>query len=229
MASQEAHPTLIGSQRSGELSGARDPRSRRFVRLPTFWKAMIITSFVINMILVFVLVLLAGFFLRWQAQIGETTVGARGFARANVMELRDVVQQLQDAHIKTTIPLNQPLPVHLDVPIDQTTLVTTTAPVPISVPAFIDMGPFGQLRPNVNLSLPEGTQLTIRLKLNVPLDTTIPVKLDVPVDIAMKDTELAPQFRRLGGVVDRLVYPAAPLLGIDIPKPDPPQVQDSPK
>lgn len=228
MARQEARRSLLNFRRSEDADVAQPPPPR-FVRLPTFWKAMIITSFVINMLLVFVLVLIAGFFLRWRAQIGETTLGARDFARANVVELRDVVQQLQNAHIKTTIPLNQPLPVHLDVPIDQTTLVTTTADVPISVPAFIDMGPFGQLHPNVNLALPAGTRLLIALKLNVPLDTTIPVKLDVPVDIAMKDTELAPQFRRLGGVVDRLVAPAGPLLGIDIPQPDPPQIPEDQK
>jgi hypothetical protein len=231
MARQEARRSLLNLRRPVADADAdvSEPPPPRFVRLPPFWKAMIITSFVINMLLVFLLVLIAGFFLRWRAQIGETTLGARDFARANVVELRDVVQQLQSAHIKTTIPLNQPLPVHLVVPIDQTTLVTTTADVPLSVPAFIDMGPFGQLRPNVNLSLPAGTQLLIALKLNVPLDTTIPVKLDVPVDIAMKDTELAPQFRRLGGVVDRLVAPAAPLLNLNIPQPDPPQGEEPQK
>jgi hypothetical protein len=81
----------------------------------------------------------------------------------------------------------------------------------------------------VNLSLPAGTQLRIALKLNVPLDTTIPVRLNVPVDIAMQDTELAPQFRRLGNIVDRLVYPAAPLLGMEIPEPAPPQLPEPQK
>lgn len=227
MARQDAQPALRSTPRSDAAADPQQPRPQRFVRLPAFWKAMIITSFVINMIFVFVIVLLAAFVLRWRPQIGSTTVGIQGFARSNVAELRDVVQQLQDAHIRTTIPLDQPLPVHLDVPIDQTTLVTTTEAIPLSVPAFIDMGPFGQLRPNVNLSLPAGTQLQIRLKLNVPLETTIPVRLSVPVDIAMSDTELAPQFRRLGGVVDRLAYPAAPLLGMDIPEPDPPQVDQT--
>ena len=48
---------------------------------------------------------------------------------------------------------------------------------------------------------------------------------DVPVDIAMANTELAPQFRRLGNVVDRLVYPAKDLLGMpDVNKPAPPIV-----
>ena len=225
MAQQEAQSSFMQVSSTADTAGAQEPRPRRYVRLPSFWKAMIITSFVFNMIFVFILVLLAAFYLRWQTQISDTTVGLKGFAVGNIQELRDVVQQLQAAHIKTTIPLDQPLPVHLPVPIDQTTLVTTTAPVQISVPADIDMGPFGQLHPNVNLALPEGTQLLIKLKLTVPLDTVIPVKLNVPVDIAMKDTELAPQFKRLGNVVDRLVYPVAPLLGIDgVEKPEPPQV-----
>ena len=74
--------------------------------------------------------------------------------------------------------------------------------------------------------LPAGTPLKIKLDMMIPLDdVTIPIKLDVPVDIAMAETELAPQFRRLGNVVDRLVYPAKDLLGIpDVRKPDPPIV-----
>jgi hypothetical protein len=229
MARQEARRSLFNFRSRSEAAEVQTPRPRRSVPLPPFWKAMIITSFVINMVLIFIVLLLVGFFLQWRSAIGRTTVGVQGFARDNVAELRDVVQQLQAAHIRTTIPIDQPLPVHIDVPIDQTTLVTTTEPVPISVPAFIDLGPFGSLTPNVNLSLPAGTQLRIALKLNVPLDTTIPVRLNVPVDIAMQDTELAPQFRRLGNIVDRLVYPAAPLLGMEIPEPAPPQLPEPQK
>src|SRR5689334_17922798 len=164
MAQQEAQGSLMNVSSAADTAGAHEPRPRRYVRLPAFWKAMIITSFVFNVIFIFILILLAGFYIRWQSQISDTTVGVKGFATGNIVELRDVVQQLQAAHIKTTIPLDQPLPVHLTVPIDQTTLVTTTMPVQISVPADIDMGPFGQLHPNVNLALPEGTQLLIKLK-----------------------------------------------------------------
>jgi hypothetical protein len=202
----------------------REPQTLS-VQLPALWKAMIITSFAFNLILIFVVLYLGGFLLQNRAYVGTATQNIAG----NVSELRDVVAQLQAAHIKTTIQLDQPLPVHLTVPIDTTTLVTTTAPVPISVPADIDMGPFGQLHPNVNLSLPAGTQLNIALKLNVPLDTTIPVKLKVPVDIPMAKTALAPQFRRLGAVLDRLLSSAAPLLNLDIPNPDPIRLPTKPK
>lgn len=185
--------------------------------LPTLYKAMIITSFVMNMILLVVLLVLAGLafqFYQQRNQLLAITGWTQGFARENISELTNIVAGLETATIRTTIPIDEPLPVTLNVPIDQETVVTTVAPVPINVPASIDMGPFGQLYPNVNLSLPAGTQLNIKLKLDVPLETTIPVKLNVPVEIPLKDTELGPLFTRLGDLLDKLLAPAAPLLGL---------------
>lgn len=219
MARQEAGRSFLGFRRNNKVADAQEP-SPRLVNLPPFWKAMIITSFVINMVLVTVLLFVVGLLFISRPWIPGTAVGAKGFARANIVELRDVVQKLQSAHIRTTIPVKLDVPVNLVVPIDQTTLVTTTADIPISVPASIDMGAFGQLYPNVNLSLPAGTPLMIRLKLDVPLNTTIPLDKPLPIDIALSETELAPQFKRLGDVVDRLVGPVAPLLDIDMKQPD---------
>ena len=204
-------------------SGAPEGPEPLSVKLPALWKAMILTSFAINLILIAVLIYLGGLLLQNRGYIGGTTQNIAG----NVRELQDVVVQLQKAHITTSIPLDQPLPVHLNVPIDTTTTVTTTAPVPLNVPADIDMGPFGQLHPNVSLDLPAGTSLNIRLKLNVPLDTTIPVKLTVPVDIPMEETALAPQFERLGAVLNRLLSSVGPLIGVPIPETLPP-IQEPP-
>ncbi len=212
---------------------ADSPRDARplFVQLPALWKAMIITSFAINLILIGVLVGALFFVWRWQPQLLGTITGVRGFAQGEVGELRDVVQQLQAAHIKTTIPLNQPLPLKglgVVVPVNQEPTVTLVEPVPLSLAgADIDLGNGNRLRANnISLVLPEGTPLKIKLNMQIPLDeVTIPIKLDVPVDIAMADTELAPQFRRLGNVVDRLVYPARGLLDMpDVQQPPPPQV-----
>jgi hypothetical protein len=229
MASTEAQRSQTGFFRRD----ANSPRDSRplFVQLPGLWKAMIITSFVINIILIAVLIGAAYFFLSWRSQIASTTVGVQGFAHDNVAELRDVVQQLQAAHIKTTIPLNQPLPLKglgVVVPVSQEPTVTLVEDVPLNLSgADIDLGAGNRLRAqNISLVLPAGTPLKIKLDMQIPLDdVTIPIKLDVPVDIAMNDTELAPQFRRLGNVVDRLVYPAKDLLGMpDVDKPEPPIV-----
>ena len=180
---------------------------------------MIITSFAINLILFAVLIGAGYFFWQNSLYIAGTTVGVKGFAHDNVAELRDVVQQLQAAHIKTTIPLNQQLPLKgkgVVVPVSQEPTVTLVEAVPLNLAgADIDLGAGNRLRAqNISLVLPAGTPLKIKLDLQIPLDdVTIPINLDVPVDIAMADTELAPQFRRLGNVVDRLVYPAAICLG----------------
>lgn len=229
MASTEAQRSQTGFFRRD----ANSPRDSRplFVQLPGLWKAMIITSFVINIIMIAVLIGAGYFFLSWRSQIASTTVGVQGFAHDNVAELRDVVQQLQAAHIKTTIPLNQPLPLKglgVVVPVSQEPTVTLVEDVPLNLSgADIDLGAGNRLRAqNINLVLPAGTPLKIKLDMQIPLDdVTIPIKLDVPVDIAMNDTELAPQFRRLGNVVDRLVYPAKDLLGMpEVDKPAPPIV-----
>jgi hypothetical protein len=192
---------------------------------------MIITSFAINLVLIALLIGAGYFFWQWRSSLASTTVGVQGFAHDNVAELRDVVDQLEAAHIVTTIPLNQNLSLKdkgVIVPVDQVTQVTLTNDVPLNLAgADIDLGAGNRLRAqNISLVLPAGTPLTIALKMNIPLDdVTIPIQLDVPVDIALAKTELGPQFQRLGNVVDRLVYPARDLLEMpDVEKPPPPQV-----
>jgi hypothetical protein len=229
MASTEAQSSST-SFLSSDRKAPRDAQPM-FVQLPRLWKAMIITSFVVNMILFAVLIGVGFFFWQNSLYIAGTTVGVQGFAHDNIAELRDVVQQLQAAHIKTTIPLNQPLPLKglgVVVPLHQEPTVTLVDPVQLNLDgADINLGAGNQLHAqNISLVLPAGTPLKIKLDMLIPLDdVTIPIKLDVPVDIAMANTELAPQFRRLGNVVDRLVYPAKGLLGMpDVNKPDPPIV-----
>ena len=197
------------------------------VQLPRLWKAMILTSFVLNLVLFTVVGVLLAFGFTWRNDLLSTTTKLQSFARGNVSELRDVVQQLQSAHIITNIALSQNLPLKgagVSVPVDQETVVTLQEPVPLSLAgADIDLGAGNRLHAtNINLVLPQGTPLKIKLQMNIPLDdVTIPIKLQVPVDIAMADTQLAPQFKRLGDVVDRLASPAGPLLGIEIPMPKP--------
>jgi hypothetical protein len=211
------------------------PRDTRplFVQLPMLWKAMIITSFVINLVLIAALIGVGFFVWQWRGELMNTTAGVQGFAKGNIAELRDVVDQLQAAHIRTTIPLDQPLPLKglgVVVPVSQEPTVTLVDDVPITLGgASIDLGNGNRLRADsISITLPAGTPLKIKLDMQIPLDdVTIPIKLDVPVDIAMADTELAPQFKRLGNVVDRLLYPAKNLLGMpDVEQPPPPQVPE---
>jgi hypothetical protein len=225
MASTEANnqPLSVSSERP---SAANNPPPKRNTRLTSFWKALILTSFLINLVLIFVVLLLVGFIIQWQSQIGGTIGGVQGFARNNVAELRSVVAGLEGASIKTNIPLDSvTIPIKLDVPVNQETTVELTEAAQVVVEgADIDLGLSGRLRANVNLLLPVGTKLKIRLNLNIPIDQPLPLKgqgVEVPVVIPLKETELGPQFRRLGELVDRLAGPAAPLLGLDIPSAPP--------
>ncbi|MCU0492076.1 MAG: hypothetical protein MUD01_10830 [Chloroflexaceae bacterium] len=194
--------------------GSKSATPVRYARLAPLYKGLIWTSFVINAILLVVVGVLVGILLTQFRQITDLSTTARSFAGDNVAELQDVVNKLQDATIKTTIPLNEPLPLKgsgVVVPVDQVTQVTLTQPVPLLLAgADIDLGSGNRLRAqNIRLTLPEGTPLEIALKMDIPLDNvTIPVKLNVPVSIPLKDTELGPQFERLGALVERLVTPA---------------------
>ncbi len=194
---------------------------KRYARLSPFWKALIVTSFVMNAILLTIVLLLGGFAIWWRAELADSVVVGKDFAVSNITELRNVVAELETSTIVTSIPLDQPLPLRgsgIVVPVNQEPVVTLVDPVPLTLSnADIDLGNGNRLRANnIALTLPAGTPLKIKLNLNIPLDdVTIPIKLNVPVKIPLKDTELGPLFKRLGTIVDNLVGPFAPLLGIE--------------
>lgn len=221
MASTElsGQPTLsAGRSKADQPNGPK----RGGTRLTSLWKAMIIISFSINAILLIVVGIMAGLLFQMRDVLLSTDNGLMGFTRNNVAELRSVVDGLEAATIKTQIPLDDvTIPVRLNVPVDQETTVELTESAAVVVEgADIDLGLAGRLRANVNLLLPEGTKLKIHLNMNIPIDQPLPLKdqgVSVPVAIPLKDTELGPQFRRLGDLVDRIAGPFAPLLGLDIP------------
>ena len=226
MASAEMTNNALRRERSESDNDLKNQNPRRGGRLTSFWKALIITSFAINAILLLTLCLVGGFVLTWRNQLMNTTAGVQGFARNNVAELRDVVSGLEGATIRQDISLDSVvIPLKLDVPVDQQTTVVTTEDVPLQVKnAVINLGAAGQLLADVNLSLPAGTPLNIHLQMNIPIDQPLSLKgknVTVPVNIPLKDTELGPEFRRLGNLVDRLAGPAAPILSLDIPEAPP--------
>lgn len=203
------------------------PSPRRYARISPLYKALIWTSFLINAVLLIALGVLAGFLLQNRQQV--TTLAASGsvFAANNVAELQDVVADLQTSTIVYTVPLDTRLPVELDVPINPSTIMTPrnvvrlTESVPLQAPARITFpGGGGNLNATVNIELPAGLELPVELNMDVKLVTSIPVQLDVPVNIPLAETELGPQFRRLGAIVGRLVDPVAPMLPMPETPPD---------
>ncbi len=189
------------------------PPPKRYARIAPLYKAMIWTSFGLNLILLVVVAVLVGIVVTQRTQLGSLVGNVQAFAGNNVAELQDVVDKLETSRIIYTVPLNTQIPIVIDVPIQQESIVTLTEPVPLSVPAAILFpGGGGNLNATVNIQLPTGLELPVKLDLTVPLETAIPVELEVPVNIPLAETELGPQFQRLGAVVERLVTPAEPLL-----------------
>ncbi len=203
------------------------PRPRRYARIPPLYKALIWTSFLINAVLLIAIGVLAGVLLQNRNQVRALAANGSVFAANNVAELQDVVADLQRSTIVYTVPLDTRLPIELNVPINRDTIttprnvVTLTEPVPLTAPAAIVFpGGGGNLNATVNIQLPAGMELPVDLNMDVKLVTSIPVQLDVPVNIPLAETELGPQFQRLGAIVDRLVDPVAPLLPMPEVPPD---------
>jgi hypothetical protein len=186
---------------------------QRYAPIAPLYRALIWTSFLINAILLIVVGVLVGIVLTQRNQVTGLVSNTQGFAGTNITELEDVVAKLQQATIVYTVPLDTRLPIEIDVPINQGTVVTLTEPVPLDVPASIIFPGVGNLAAsNVRITLPANLRLPIALNFSVPLRTSVPVVLDVPVRIPLAETELGPQFQRLGAIVDRLVTPFDPLL-----------------
>jgi hypothetical protein len=212
---------------------ARDPRRpRRYARISPLYKALIWTSFLINAVLLIVLAVVVGTLLQNRNQVQTLAGTGTTFAANNLAELQDVVADLQEATIIYTVPLDTRLPIELNVPINRDTITTPrnvvrlTEPVRLQAPAAIVFpGGGGNLNASVTITLPEGLELPVDLNMDVQLVTSIPVQLDVPVRIPLRETELGPQFARLGAIVDRLVNPLAPLLPMPETPPDSSQAE----
>lgn len=186
----------------------------RYARIAPLYKALIWTSFLVNAVLIIIVAVLGWSLWSTRNQLIGITHQAQVFAGANVHELQSVIADLEDATIIHTVELRgASLPIELQVPINQSTRVILTEDVPLSVPASI-LFPSGggNLNASVNINLPAGLELPIALDFQVPLETSVPVNLDVPVNIPLRETELGPQFERLGKLVDGLVNPVEDLI-----------------
>jgi hypothetical protein len=203
----------MAEQQEQTVTTTTKKTKQRYAPIAPLYRALIWTSFLINAILLIIVGVLAGIVLTQRNQITGLVGTTQGFAGTNIAELEDVVDKLQEATIVYTVPLDTRLPIEIDVPINQSTVVTLTEPIPLDVPASIIFPGVGNLAAsNVRITLPANLRLPIALNFSVPLRTSVPVVLDVPVKIPLAETELGPQFQRLGAIVDRLVSPFDPLL-----------------
>ncbi len=159
--------------------------SKPVIDRQAFWLAFerfaLLFSFVTNIILVIVVLVLLGLLMPIKNLI----------ARPIMDQVMTEIDRLGEIHIKTTVVVEDEIRVKFDLPLEQDVDVTTTAPVEISNTAdFYLPGGGGYIHGTVVLDLPAETTLPVRLKASVPVDQMVPVKLEVPVDINLGDTDL---------------------------------------
>jgi hypothetical protein len=146
-----------------------------------FKNFMIIFSFVVNVVLVLVILVLAITIFDLKNNVVTPLVAG----------LHSSFVGLDEATIDWTIPVRDDIQVKFDLPLNQETVVTLTEPVPLSVAATITLPGVGVLNnAQVFLQLPAGLQLPVQLDLTVPVDQQVPVSLDVRAVIPLGQTQL---------------------------------------
>lgn len=170
-------------------AGASKAQPRKGLKLgDAFWKFATLFSFAVNLILILVLAVVVMLIFNIKNSIAQPLVGG----------LYGSFVQMDNASIVTTIQVSDQLPVQFDLPLNQNTIVTTTAPVLITG-ATVDIqgGILTLSNAPTTILLPPGTALPVQLNLVVPVSQTIPVHLNVPVNIALNQTDLHTPFSHL--------------------------------
>lgn len=147
-----------------------------------FWRFMVVFSFIVNIILVVVLLVLGLLIFEIKNEIAQPLVTG----------LHSSFVGLDNATIDWTIPVRDEIQVRLDIPLETNTVVVLTEPVPLQVNALIDLPGINAYNVNasVNLQLPAGLELPVALDLDVAVDQPLPVALDVRAVIPLQETQL---------------------------------------
>jgi hypothetical protein len=168
--------------------------------MPAFWTVASVLSFVVNVILIVVLVVLARELFVLKSMVGDYLLGG----------LYSNFIYMDKAHIKTNITVSDNIPINFTLPISQDTVVVLTENTPING-ANVKITSGGlTINSAANIVLPRGTSLPVHLQLEVPVNTTVPIKINVPVDIPLEQTELHKPFVGLQQVVSPFYWMLRP-------------------
>ena len=163
-----------------------------------FWDAAKSISLLVSMIINVVLIVTVAALVYQVGAIKMTLGSVLG-------QLDSAFEGLGQAVIQDTIQIDQIVPVRFDLPLNQNTVVTTQAPVPISTQATFSLGQFGSINGTVSLQLPTGLQLPVHLELTVPVSNAIPVVFDQPIAIPLAEKGLGPVVAKLRSALGPII------------------------
>jgi hypothetical protein len=185
----ESKPTIV--QAAPDM-----PRRERFLR--ALWTTASTISMGLNVVLIIILVI--GL---WAYRDLKLPEGVDISMLNNLLSgLHANFEKLDQATIRTVIPVDAQIPLDITVPVQRTTQITLSETVSIpNARVVINTGGLN-INSTASVTLPAGTPLTVNLNFDLPVQTTIPVHLDVPVNIPMEETELHEPFVGLQEVVE---------------------------
>jgi hypothetical protein len=165
--------------------------------LPAFWTIASIMSFSVNIVLLIVLAILLQNF----SAVGVTVTGLSDQLLGG---LYTNFVKMDQAHITTTIPVSQEIPVQFTLNVSGPTSVTLSEDVTINgALVTVNTGGLNINRASANIVLPQGTVLPIFIQnLSVPVDQKVLAELNVAVDIPLNETDLHEPFVGLQQVVE---------------------------
>jgi hypothetical protein len=168
-------------------------RNNRF--LPAFWTVASIISLLFNVVL---LILVVGM-LRMVGSLDAASLGSGVLGG-----LYTNFERMDQAHIRTEIPVQAVIPINLTVPVQTTTGITLAKAATISgAHVKISTQLFNVDAPAV-VTLPAGTPLDVTMSMDLPVQAQLPLNLTVPVDIPVSSTDLHPAITGLQNTVKPL-------------------------
>jgi hypothetical protein len=91
--------------------------------------------------------------------------------------------QQPETHVATVVPGSElEAQLRLDIPLSSETVITITNDVPLVVSGTkIELPGLGPIEnATIDLLLPSGLQIPVRIDLDIPIDTVIPIRLATP-------------------------------------------------
>lgn len=170
----------------------RQPREKQEYDLrsiaPLFWTVSGAIALLIAVILLIIVIVIGFNAVKVANAVNQDLVG----------QLYSSFVAMDQAHIKSTIPIESEVPAKFDLQLDTITTVTLSEDVYINAATVsLSTGGLSITNAPTNIILPAGSELPIHLVLTVPVDEMIPVVMDVEVDIPMSQTELHEPFLNL--------------------------------
>jgi len=157
-----------------------------------FWTVASLLSLTVNIILIAVLIYLGSQFSSIKRMVRDDVLAG----------LYTNFALMDQASIKTTIPIHTNVPAKFDLPLDTDTVVVLSKDTRIpGARVTLNTGGLTIVDAPTDITLPAGTRLPIHLTLQVPVDQEIPVDLSVGVNIPLNKTDLHQPFVGLQNLV----------------------------